>query len=133
VQYRVDARGSDVKIERLVLVGEEGEALSVPIGVDVPKGRTASDVIVIDATPGKPGKYEMRLLVGIGGKTSVLVKENVELLPGPPPAPIIANPSGEVHHMRPDRVPHSAFEDHRRGILRHGFVTDRSGATSSPM
>jgi len=125
--YRVDARTTDVRVEKLVLAGPDGETVSVPISVAVPKGQSTSDVIVVDEMPAKPGKYGVRLDAAVSGKTVALVTEAIEIRPGPPSAPLVRNPPGEVHHQRPDRVAHTAYEDHRRGILRNGFVQNRSG------
>jgi len=127
LRYAVDARGADVTITRLTLVGEAGEALSVPVGVQATDGRTASDVLIIESVPARPGDYEVRLEGRAEGQTLILRVEPFEVLKGPEPAPIIVNPPGEVHHMRPDRVYHSAYDDHRTGILTHGYITDRSG------
>jgi len=127
VSYRVDARTADVRVKRLVLIGPDGETASLPIDLSVPKGRTGADVAVVEKLPDRAGKYQARLDVEIHGETAALATEDFEILPGAPPAPIIRNRPGELHHQRPDRVAHSAFEDHRRKLTRHGFVKDRSG------
>lgn len=127
VRYRVDAREGEITIAHLALLGAQGEVAGRDIGVAVPAGQTASDVLVFEAMPGDAGPHEVRLTVTAGGRTVAEPVERYELVPGPEPAPLIANAPGELRHMRPDRVDHSAYMDHRDGTLRHGFVTDRSG------
>ncbi|NOX55294.1 MAG: hypothetical protein GXP27_12825 [Planctomycetes bacterium] len=130
VHYRVDARAADVRIERLELVAPANDgkpAISVPVGVNVPKGRTASDVLVIDAMPGATGRFSAQLVGRTAGDEWVLAAEEFEIVPPKPPAPAVQNSPGEVHHQRPDRVAHGAYEDYRRGVLRFGFIKDRSG------
>ncbi len=127
VRYRADARSGEVTVARLALVGERGEAGAREIGVAVAEGQTASDVLVFDQMPGEPGPHEVTLEAQIAGETVVLCTERYELVEGPEPAPMIANLPGELHHMRPDRVAHGAYDAHRRGVYQHGFIQDRSG------
>jgi len=127
VRYQADARGADLTVKRLALIGPEGEVGSVEINEQAANGQSVSDVLTLDAMPGEPGGYEVRLAAEVGGDAVMLRAEPYELLAGAEPAPMIANPPGEVHHMRPDRVVHNAYEDHRRGILEHGYMNDRSG------
>ena len=125
--WRVDARTSDVVVDKMVLTGPDDAARELPVAVTVPQGKTGKDVLVVATMSGEPGAYRARLLATIGGRSVALCEEPFELMPSRPPAPLIANPPGELHHHRPDRVAHSAFEDHRRGLLRHGYIKDRSG------
>ncbi len=127
VSWRVDARTADVTVQELILAGADGALQKLPVGVTVPKGRTGKDVVVVDKMSIAPGAGVVRLVAGVGPETLTLCEAPFEAAPGRPPAPLIANSPGELHHQRPDRVAHSAFEDHRRGLIRHGFVKDRSG------
>ena len=127
VRYQVDARSGEVTVTRMALVGEQGEVAAQEIGAAVPEGSTGSDVLTFDAMPGEPGDYEVRLEASIGGQPAVLRTATYTLRAGSEPAPMISNNPGELRHMRPDRVEHSAYEDHRRGIIDHGYIQDRSG------
>ena len=127
VSWRVDARTADVTAQKLLLASADGTVRELPIGVNVPKGQTAKDVVVVDKMSMEVGECAVRLVAAVGGKSLTLCEELFEVAPGRPPAPLITNSPGELHHHRPDRVAHSAFEDHRRGLIRHGFVKDRSG------
>ncbi|MDA0837844.1 MAG: hypothetical protein O3B01_27695 [Planctomycetota bacterium] len=127
VSYRVDARAMDIRLTRLTLTGPENQQLDIAINTDIVKGKSATDVLVVEEMPARPGPYKATLVTDVDGKTVELCSESIEILPGKPPAPLITNPAGEMHHMRPDRVAHNAWEDWRRGILHTGFVNDRTG------
>ncbi|MBT3376818.1 MAG: hypothetical protein HN742_09800 [Lentisphaerae bacterium] len=127
VSWQIDARTADVTARALVVKGSDGGEQRFPINVSVPKGQTAKDVVVVDKVSLEIGPAEVRLVAAIGQESVPLCSEALEVAPGRPPAPLVSNPPGELHHHRPDRVAHSAYEDHRRGIVRHDFVTDRSG------
>ena len=127
VSYQVDARVPGVAVKDLVLRDGEGVRLTVPVGVAVPAGQTASDVVVVEAMPGGAAACRVELTATVGGQEAVVCAEELEIVAAAAPGPMVVNPAGELHHQRPDRVAHSAYEDHRRGLIRHGFVTGRSG------
>jgi len=125
--YRVDATRAAIQLTKLALTGPDDQRLNIEINASIPKGKSATDVIVVEKMPGKPGSYTATLFAEVGGKVVDLCSEQIEILQGRPPAPLITNPPGEIHHFRPDRVAHNAWEDWRRGVLRTGFVNNRSG------
>ncbi len=127
MSYRVDARAAGVQLERVVLTGAGGEVGSTDISLPVPQGQTATDLVTFQDLPEDPGAYQATLEGTVGGEKVAICAEAFEILPRAEPPPLVATRAGEISHMRPDRVAHTAFEDGRRGVIRHDFVSDRSG------
>jgi len=127
VRYQADALAQDVELKRLVLACPEGKTVERPLNVTLSKGKRAAEVVGFDAIPGPPGAAQARLEAVIGGTTVALAEAPFEISPPQPPPPLVKNPAGEINRMRPDRIPHHAQDDHRRKIIRHGFVTDKTG------
>lgn len=127
VQYRVDALTTPVQVEAVELAGPERKLVTLPVKVQVGKGQTGSDVLNVGKAPAPVGTWEARLVATVGGKQAVLAQEAFAVATPSAAGPAISNPPGELHRMRPDRAVHTAAEDHSLGLIRHGFITDKSG------
>jgi len=125
--YRVDARTAPVQVTRIVFALPKGKKLHRDVNVEVPKGKTAQDMIVLAEVPDAPGECEVRLEARIGGKTVVLAREGFAIAPPVPTPPLAQDPPQELYRMRPDRVAHSAEDDRFRKIVKHGYITGRKG------
>ena len=127
VRYQADALRQPLRLTRLLL-RTAGAEVGVDLNLDVPQGQRADDVVVLPSVPDSPGSATVELRALVSGEDVVLASEAIEILPPLPPRPLVQNPPGEIHRMRPDRVAHNAWEDHYpRRILKHGFVKGREG------
>lgn len=128
VQYRVDALAAPVEVIGVQLAGPPGTPLEISAqGLQIPVGQRGSEVLALEQAPRFVGQWEARLRVKVDGRETVLATEPFTIAAPEEAAAKIANPPGEIHRMRPDRVAHSALEDHTSGVIKHGFVQDRSG------
>ena len=127
VQYKVDALAGPATVDAVELVGPGGKKVTLPAKLKLVAAQTGSDVLSVEKVPTTPGAWQARLVATVGGKQAVLAEEPFVVAEPTAAGAAVSNPPGELHHMRPDRLAHSAAEDHTSGVLKHNYITDKTG------
>jgi len=128
VRAELDALEGTGRIESVRVVDATGQTVATrPVGLDVPEGKTGTAVVEFPAgAVGKPGHYAVEELASPAGKAAVVIATVPVTIVEPKPAPpLVRNLPGEIHHMPPARVAHNAYDAHRRGWYKHGFVAGK--------
>lgn len=106
-----------------VVDGKGRTVLERAINANVPVGKTGIAIREFEAGAiGTPGDYTIEVLGRSAGNAVVLARLPLAITKPVPAPPMIQNLPGEIHHMPPDRVAHNAWNEHRSGWFRHGFV-----------
>jgi len=128
VRTELDALEGTVRIESIRVVDSSNQTVATkPVGLVVPQGKTGNAVVEFaPGTVSKPGPYTIQELASPDGKAPVVIATVPVTIVEPKPAPpFVRNLPGEIHHMPPGRVAHNAYETHRRGWYKHGFVAGK--------
>ena len=124
VRTEVDARTGPAKLDKIRILDANGKtALERPVGMDVAKAMTG--IALTEFKSGeiaKPGRYTVEALLAASGGPVVIARQPVRFVESAPEPPMIKNPPGEIHRMRPSRVAHNADDLYRRKLVRHNFV-----------
>ncbi len=124
VRVEVDAYTGRIKLEQIRVVDVAGKvALRRTIDMEVPPGQTGIEVVQFQAGEiARLGSYMLEALVAAGGGAPVLCRQPLRVVEPVAAPPMVQNPPGEIHHMRPSRVAHNAVDLHNRRLIRHDFV-----------
>ncbi len=127
IRVEVDARTGPAKLEKLQIVDGAGEAvLERTVAMETPQGQTGTEVVDFKAGEiAKLGTYAVEAVLATAGGPVVLVRQPLRMVEPVVAPPLVSNPSGEIHHMRPSRVAHNAVDLHNRKLIRHDFVKGR--------
>ncbi|MHB9131802.1 MAG: sugar-binding protein [Armatimonadota bacterium] len=124
VRVDVDALKSTAKLQKIRVVNARGATvLEQPARLEVTAGM--SGVALCEFPAGalaKPGQYMVQALAATPRGSTVLASVPLTVVEPTPATPVVSNFPGEIHHLRPARLTHNAFTDHRRNRIRHGFV-----------
>lgn len=128
VRVELDALADGLQLHGVRVVDAKGgTALARDISKDVAKGMTAIELVEFEAGEvATPGDYRIETLAKTAdGSVVVVARAAVKIVTPEPEPPLIQNLPGEIHHMNPDRVYHSAYGEHRRGFFRHNWVKSK--------
>ncbi|MHB9026279.1 MAG: sugar-binding protein [Armatimonadota bacterium] len=124
VRTEVDARTGAARLDKLRILDATGKVvLERPVGMDTPKGMTGIDLRQFK--PGeiaKPGRYSVEAVLATTAGPVVIARQPLRVTEPAPEPPMVTNPAGELHHMRPSRIAHSTLDLHARGLIKHNFV-----------
>ena len=123
VRVEVDALTKAAKVEKLRVVDAAGKAVwQEAVELGVPAGMTGTDVHEIKAGAlASPGRYTVQALAG----SAVLASVPLTVVAPAAEAPAIRNLPGEISHMGPDRIAHSAYMEHREGFYKHDWIKSK--------
>lgn len=128
LRAEVDALAGAVRLDKLQVRNADGKVvLERAVGMDTANGMTGVDLQTFK--PGeikKPGRYTIEAVVTSGGKPVVVARQPLRVVEPAPEPPMVQNPGGEIHHMRPSRIAHSAADLHGRGLIKHDFVKGKA-------
>jgi len=124
IRMEVDALSGTVRLARLRVLNAAGKVvLERAVDMDTPKGMTGVGQHTFK--PGeidKPGRYTIEAVLATADGPVTIARQALRVIEPAPEPPMVQNPGGEIHHMRPSRVAHSTWDLHGRGLIKHNFV-----------
>ncbi|MHB9133441.1 MAG: sugar-binding protein [Armatimonadota bacterium] len=127
IRTELDARTGPAKLDKLRVLDAGGKVvLERQIGMVTPSGMTGVDLREMKAGEiAKPGTYTVEALLATPNGPAVVARQPLRVVEPQPEAPMVKNPAGEMHHMRPSRIAHSAADLFARKIVKHNYVQSK--------
>jgi len=128
VRAELDALKGTAKLDAVRVVDAGGrQVLGKPVGLSVPAGKTGTVLVEFEANAVKTGAYMVEAVArAAGGKPTVVARVPVQIVKPKAEAVSVQPGPALIGNMNPDRVAVNAFQEHRLGYYRHGFVKGKA-------